>query len=234
MIDLEVSIAGASRVGQTGAVLWQPNSPLTDSTSDVVSHGESQVFQSLGLSSMPWPKDESGYAEALIATGVPGLNAIVLGGRDTRSAAIVGRMKPGDTVLHSTGPNQAAQIQLKEEKRQAAILTEDVEGYTQLILLDGKAQKLQIVANGAAIEIDKSGGISIIDASGAGIIVKDGKTHITGDLIVGNGQNPLKLMVGPPTGSPGGPASVPLMAVKGISVSAAFMLAWHLVKFLVA
>lgn len=234
MINLEVTVAGASKVGSTGAMLWEPVSPITDDTSDVESHGECQVYQSLGLSSMPWQKDDKGYAELLLARGIPGLNAVCLGGRDTRSAAIVGRMKPGDTVLHSTGPNQAAQIQLKEEKRQAVLLTEDASGFTMMVLLDGKNQKAQILASGAIIEVNKQGNISLFDASGGGILIKDGNTHITGELICGNGQSPFKGMLGPPTGSPGGPAAAPLTAVRGVSVGLAFLLFVHLAKFLLA
>lgn len=236
MIEVEVAIGGASKVGSTGAILWQPSSPLTDSESDVESHGESQVYQSLGLSSMNWPKDGNGYAELLIAKGVPGLNAICLGGRDTRSAKIVGKMKPGDTVLHSTGPNQAAQVQLKEEKRQAVLITEDADGFNQMVLLDGKNKKLQILANGAAFEMDKDGGVSLFDSTGkAGIVAKNGKLSLLGNLVIGNGQNPMSLMAGPPTGSPGGPASVPLVAVKGITVALSFaIMSWHLLRFLVA
>ena len=70
-----------------------------------------------------------------------------------------------------------------------------------------------------AVEIDKEGGISFIDSSGGGITCKDGKVTILGELVVGNGQNPFKVMLGPPTGSPGGAASVPMIAAKGISVS---------------
>ena len=234
MTDLDIAILGASKLGANGAPLWSPVLAVGNDTDDVEGFGDCQVFQSLGFYSMPWPKDENGYAQTVIARNVGGRDAVCLNATDTRTANIAGALKPGDTVVCSTGPNQAAQLQLKEAKRQAALLTEDEEGYTQLILLDGKAKKLQIMANGAMVEINKDGNISLIDATGGGILVKDGNTTITGELIVGNGQNPMKVMLGPPIGSPGGPAAAPLFAAKGISVSIALVLFVHLAKFLLA
>ena len=64
--------------------------------------------------------------------------------------------------------------------------------------------------------------------------MKDGVTTITGELVIGIGQNPLKVMLGPAIGSPGGPAAAPMIAAKGLSVSLAFVLFVHFAKFLLA
>ena len=145
MTELDIAILGASKLGANGAPLWSPVLAVGNDNDDVEGFGDCQVFQGLGHYAMPWPKDENGYAQAVIARNVGGRDAIVLGATDTRVANIAGKLKPGDNVFASIGPNQAAQLQLKEEKRQAALLTEDVEGFTQLIMLDGKARKLQIM-----------------------------------------------------------------------------------------
>src|SRR5690349_11024216 len=119
-LNVDIAILGASSVDKkTGVVLWEPIVPITDGDADVEPFGLTAVYQALGFASMPFPKTSDGYAECLVVRHCGGRNAVCLGGRDTRTASVVGNMRPGDTVVHSTGPNQAAQLQLKEEKRQA-------------------------------------------------------------------------------------------------------------------
>lgn len=219
MEQLDLGFLGASKVGASGAAVVQISIGVQDETSDLETFGECPMFQGLGLTSFPYPKDDNGYAECLFARNVGSHNAVLIGARDTRTAKIVGNGKPGDTVVHSTDPSQSAQLQLKGSKRQAALLTEDSSGQTQLVLLDGNAKKLQIYANGSIFEMS-GGGISMFDSTGkAGITLKDGKVNILGNVVFGNGQNPMSLMVGPPIGSPGGTASAALQAVKGITVA---------------
>ncbi len=117
MSDADIALLGASKIGANGSPVWQPAVPITDDSEDLEGFGECQVFQSLGISSLPYQKDENGFAECLVMRNVGGRDAVCLGARDTRSAKIVGNLKPGDTVVHSTGPSEAAQLQLKEEKR---------------------------------------------------------------------------------------------------------------------
>src|SRR4051812_48496861 len=117
-VNIDIAFLGASSVStKTGVPRWEPAVPITDDEQDVVPYGPLAVYQGLGLSSLPYPKDATGYAECVVIRGAGGRAAFCLGGFDTRTASVVGNMKPGDTVLHSTGPNQAAQLQLKEVKR---------------------------------------------------------------------------------------------------------------------
>jgi hypothetical protein len=125
-------------------------------------------------------------------------------------------MKPGDTVVHSTGPAQAAQLQLKEEKRQAVLATKDSRKQTVAIVLDGKNDHIQIAGFGAAVQLDKNGNISMFNASGAGIVIDGDNVTISGNLKLPGMLPGLCLMQGPPTGSPGGPTSVPMQAVQNV------------------
>lgn len=215
MADLDIAILGASKLSEDGAPMWQAVVPITDDTNDVEPMGEADVFQALGVSSRPWQKDANGYAEAVFARNCGGRVAVCLGGRDTRSAKIVGNLKPGDTVIHSTGPEQAAQLQLKESKRQAVLATKDTRGRTMALVLDGKNDKFQIAVLGAMIEIDKNGDMSFTNAQGAGFMIQGGKFHVLAELSLQGMQPGLALMQGPPTGDPSGTA--PLFPVLGVS-----------------
>lgn len=219
MTELDVGILGGSKLDETGSPTWQVSVPITDDTNDVEGFGNSQVFQGLGLSSMPYPKDEDGYAEGIFARNCGGRDAICIGGRDTRSAKILGNLKPGDTVLHSTGPSQAAQVQLKEEKRQVVLVTKDADGFNQILTLDGANKKFQLSVNGAMFEIDPEGGITLTDASGgAGIRIANGQVNVFGRVVLGGGTpNPaMAIMLG--VGQVPGPAAVLLTPAAGVFI----------------
>jgi hypothetical protein len=216
---MPVVILGAAHVTKDGVPLVQAVVPVGNDNDDVESFGECEIMQCLGVTSLPSPKTKAGYAEGLAMEGVSGRDAVIVGARDVRTAKIVGKMKAGDTVVHSTGPNMCSQLQLKEEKRQAVLATKNTEGFDLMVLLDGKKDECQLIAGGNVIKMSKDG-ISLIDSSGkGGIQIQDGVVRIIGELVLpGLSPNPgFKLMMGPPTGSPGGPASLPLMAVKGVT-----------------
>lgn len=215
MSDADIAILGASKLeGESKSALWQTIVPITDDTEDTENLGDLEVYQALGVTSAPWPKDDKGYAEAVVLRDCGGRSAVCVGARDTRSAAIVGRLKPGDTVVHSTGPQQAAQLQLKEAKRQAALLTLDSSKETMAVILDGKNDKLQVIARGAIFEIAKNGDISLANAGGASFLLQGGDVYINGNVHL-NGIPPgMVLMAGPPAGDPTGVA--PLFPVLGV------------------
>jgi len=218
--DADIAVLGASSVGATGCPVWQPVVPLTDDEQDVEGFGQAQVFQALGVSSLPYQKDANGFAECLMLKNVGGRDAVCVGARDTRSGKIVGNLKPGDTVIHSTGPSQSAQLQLKEGKQQAVLVTLDFDGETMAIVLDGKNGKMQIAARGAIWQIEKDGSSTISEPGGAAIHMGGGQINLIGTVVLGGGTaNPAQcIMLGPMTGSPGGAASVPLVPAKGVFI----------------
>lgn len=214
MNRIDIAVLGASRVID-GVTVWQANVPVANDVDDVEPFGELDIFQALGVSSLPFPKDDSGHAEAVFAEDCGGRNAVCLGARDTRNAALVGKLKPGDTTVHSTGPGSVAQCFLKHEKKQAGLATEDANSKSMLFLLDGKNKKAQWTARGAIIEIGEDGSITLTAKGGAAIKLDD-KIYLLGDVSIQGMQPGMVLMQGPPSGSPGGPASVPLMPVMGV------------------
>lgn len=216
MSDVDIAILGASHVTADGVPVSQAVIPLSDETHDVEDFGEIDMMSCLGVSSLPWPKDKAGHAEGVIVRKCGGRDAVCIGGRDTRSAKIVGKMKPGDTVVHSTGPNQAAQLQLKEEKKQAALVSEDSDGHTMMVILDGKNNRLQITGFGNMIELSPDG-ISIVSV---GDVLINGKTvAVMGSVILGGKTpNPTMKIMTAAAPSPGGVASLPMIPAPGVSI----------------
>ena len=107
---------------ETGAPLIGAKQPVTGDD-DVEDFGDIPQMQCLGVSSAPWQADDSGRCEGVVIGGAGSRNGVCVGARDTRTNDIVGNLKPGDTVVHTTGPSKAAQLQLKESKRQALLVT---------------------------------------------------------------------------------------------------------------
>lgn len=123
--------------------------------------GDVPLIQCLGVSSLPYPPDDSGHAEGILLEGVGGLPGVIVSAWDTRTFSLFGNLEPGDTVLHSTGPAKAAQAILKEKKRQAILATKDTNGKQILVILDGKNDKVQVSAFGYIIEMSRAGGINL-------------------------------------------------------------------------
>jgi hypothetical protein len=215
-MSIDLAILGTTSQTDDGVPKIQAVSPIGDTDTDVESFGEIDQFQALGVTSFPWPKTAEGYAEGAIARNVGNRDAILVGGRDTRTAKAIGKGKPGDTILHSTGPTQAAQVQCKEKRRQVVLVTKRKNGEGILVNLDGEGDVIQIMAFGSVFELSPAG-VTMSNGK-ATIALQGGNICLMGNVVLGSKPNPaMKFMMGPPTGSPGGAASVPLMAVPGIT-----------------
>lgn len=209
----DLGILGTSEI-KDGVITWQVNVAVGNDNDDVEPGGNVDVYQGLGLASMPYPKDNTGYAEGVFLRDCGGKDQVCIGARDTRNATLVGRLKPGDTTIHSTGPGSVAQCFLKHGKKQAGLATEDADDKTMMFLLDGKNRKAQLTARGAMIEIGKDGSISLTAKGGAGIIIRDGKVAIIGELALPGMKPGFALAMVPVIGDPSGLA--PLLATTGI------------------
>lgn len=215
-MTIDVAILGASTISKTGTPKIQASTPVDNDDDDTDSFGQLDLFQSLGVTSVPWPKDKDGYAEGAVARGAGNRDGIIVGARDTRTANVVGNIEPGDTIVHSTGPAQAAQVQLKEKRRQVAIVTKRKNDEGIAIVLDGVGDSVQILAFGAVFEM-KPGEITMSNGRGATIALQGGNICLMGNVVLGAAPNPaMRFMIGPMAGSPGGSAAAPLMAAKGI------------------
>lgn len=216
----EIVKLGASQQHETTkAVQWQGINQITGDD-DSESFGSFDVMQCLGVASAPWPADDNGFAEAVIAKNCGNRDAIGLGGRDPRSAKAIGKLRPGDTVVYSTGPEAAAQIQLKESKRQVVGYTKDTDGTGMVIMLDGTNNKFQVMVRGAMIEIDDGGDMSLVNSGGASILLQGGDIYLNGSVHL-SGMNPgmtlvQSLPVQQDPSTTAGFIIVPLMPVLGV------------------
>lgn len=188
--------------------------------------GEIPLMQSVGMTAMPYGKsgdgDETKASEAVVLDNLGGFEAVVVGGRDHRTAKMVGKLSPGDTVLHTTGPNEVAQVQLKEKKRQAMLVTRRKNGEMIVLNLDGLEDVVQLVAFGHLYQMSPDG-IDMSSANGQhGISISNSGVWVRGMVLLG-GQSPIPgmaLMLGPAIGSPGGPAAAPMIPAMGVAIGA--------------
>lgn len=194
-IDI-VTLDGVTIDPTSGAPLVSAKQPITGDD-DVEDFGDAPLMQCLGVSSAPYGKTDEGYCEGVIATGVGARDAVCLGARDTRTAKIIGKLSPGDTVVHTTGPNQAAQLQLKEAKKQAVLVTKGSDGKQILFVLDGKNDKVTLAAFGLAFNFDKATQTaSLMSPNGKnGIVVSDAGVQILGQILH-NAGGPLMVASG--------------------------------------
>lgn len=182
-MDIEIVKLGASKLnGKTKSPQWQAVNDISEEDGDSEDFGDIDVLQGLGLTSMPWPAEGDSYAEGALIRNCGNRNGICIGARDTRSAVALGNVRPGDTVLHSTGPNQAAQVQCKEDKRQVVLFTKDSAGKGMVIVLDGKNDQIQIQGFGMIFEMSKENGIKIDTGKGASIMMDGEDVWINGNV----------------------------------------------------
>ncbi|MEE8425904.1 MAG: hypothetical protein V3S15_01375 [Woeseiaceae bacterium] len=190
--------------------LWQCVDPMDDDDdSDVEHFGELPVYGALGVSSMPWPKTQGGWCESLVARDVDGYDGVVIGARDRRSAVIYGALEQGDTAIHTTGPEQSAQVLLKEKGRSASIVARQADGKQIVLTLDADNKRLQILGMGNAIQLTEDG--ITLDAKSGGITIANGTIQLRGGVVFGSGVGALP-MLQPPAGVP----------IPGIFVSLVF------------
>lgn len=217
MTELNIVTLGATKL-VNGVVTVQALSPLTNAGEDVESYGEIETLSQLGVSSCAAEADDTGHVDAVVCENIGGTNAVCIGAIDRRNAKMYGNLSPGDTCLHATGPHAVSQCLLKAKKRQAILATKDKSDQQMLVILDGKNETVQVMAFGAVLQLSKADGWTCLDDTGKGWRLSGGTLQVTADLHIGGpGALPFKVMLGPPTGSPGGPASVPMIAAMGIT-----------------
>lgn len=219
MADLEsVTLSGATL--KNGVPTISPADPITSSSEDTATFGDTEIQCALGLSAMPAAATEKGQAQGLAAMGVGGANATCISGIDRRNADIYGNLKPGDTALHPTGPNASGLVLCKADKRQIMLAQKGSDEKQILVVLDGKSDKATMTAFGYVVEISRKDGINLASATGTtGIQIKDDIGCLYGAWQYGRERNPLlAIMLGPLVGSPGGAASPQLFPLKGFGV----------------
>ncbi len=216
-MDIEIVKLGSSKLNdKTKSAQWQATNEISEEADDAENFGDIDVLQGLGLTSMPWPADGDKYAEGAVIRNCGNRNGICIGARDTRSASALGNVRPGDTIIHSTGPNQAAQVQCKEDKRQVVLFTKDSSGKGMVVMLDGKNDQIQLQGFGMIFEMSKENGIKIDTGGGASILMQGADLWLNGNIHLKGIPPGMVLQAGPPTGIGAGIASLPTVPVMGI------------------
>jgi hypothetical protein len=94
-------------------------------------------------------------------------------------------MVAGDTALHSTDPDQSAQLLLKGDGRAAALIVKDKSGGQHLLSIDGENKAFALLVSGHAIGVDESG-IHMTSGNGQhGISITNDSVHIKGSVVLG-------------------------------------------------
>jgi hypothetical protein len=196
MSDL-LDIGAAKLDPRTNALLVQAKTTqVSADADDAPDIGDAPMMCALGVTAFPYPADEHGNAQG-IKSDVPGTDGIITAARDTRTATVTAELGPGETCVHSTGPEFDSRLFLKDKL--AAIVVSD----SMSVVIDEKNQKITISCFGAHIEASKDGGC-YMSSGGAMIQVKDGVCTITGQVVLG-GRNPIQPLLMGPSGVAGVP-----------------------------
>lgn len=216
-----VWLNGGERDGTTNA----PNAAAFTPTGDDplnednrIPVGTAPLMPCIGIVAMPYPPDERGHAEGIVALDVGGQPAVCIAGRDTRSFKVCAKMQPGDTGMMSTGPNNAAQVLCKEKKRQVVASVQKKNGKQIMVTLDGENESLQVLANGAIFEINKDGDINASSPNGAhGWSLTNQGSHFRGTVILGGMKPTFAVAQVPPiTGMVIPPGGGTVAAASGV------------------
>jgi hypothetical protein len=219
-----VTLNGGERNKETNAPIAEAFTQLTADATDSENRepaGILPLMSCLGITSLPYPPTKEGHAEGIAAENVGGLPGVCVAGWDTRCAAITANAKPGDTILHSTGPNKAAQVQCKEEKRQVCLLTQKKNKKHGMVLLDGDNEVFQVLFNGAIIQINKEGAVDLIPRNGkCGITLSGDTIHLRcATLNIGGMMPTFGLAQVPPiVGIPAVAIGTPFPCAPGINI----------------
>lgn len=190
---------------KTNALLVQVKSgPCGVDESDAPGVDDMPVLGALGVTAVPWPSNDNGRAQGL-KVDAPGTNGVIAGMRDTRTAAVTAELGPGESCLHSTGPDFDSRFFAKDQL--AAIVVGD----DMALVMDRKEKQITITAFGVHFEISEKNGFMVM-TDGAMLQVGGGSVIATGKVVLG-GRNPIQTMLM----GPGGPATV---AVPGVFAGA--------------
>jgi hypothetical protein len=128
---------------------------------------------------MPWHADDRGNAQGLVEEGVPGHNGVITNMRDARAAGVVQELGPGETAIHSTGPDFDSLVLLK--KQIAAIMVGD----DCAIILDRENQKFAVSCFGMHFEMSPANGITLTTGQGATIQLFGPIASVMGQVVLG-------------------------------------------------
>lgn len=180
-----VDIGSATRDAKTNTVLVQAKSTQVGATpDDAPGFDGAPVFGQLGITAIPWPADDRGNAQGTVDETVPGHNGVITSIRDARAAGIVQELGPGETALHSTGPDFDSLVLLK--KQLAAIMVGD----DCAIVMDRENKKFTVTCFGMHFEISQANGVVMTTGQGATFQLFGGIASLMGQIVLG-GRTPV-------------------------------------------
>jgi hypothetical protein len=175
-----VDIGSARLDPKTNTVLVQAKSAqIGSSEEDAPGFDGAPLFGSLGVTAVPWPKDDRGNAQALVEEGVPGHNGVVTNARDARAAGVVQELGPGETAIHSTGPDFDSVVFLK--KQLLALMVGD----DMAFVMDRESQKVTLTAFGCVLELSSAQGVTITSGGGATVQLFGPIASVMGTVVLG-------------------------------------------------
>lgn len=183
MADL-VDIGSARRDPATNTVLVQAKSTqIGTSPEDAPSFDDTAVYGQLGITAVPWPKDERGNAQGVVDESIPGQSGVITSIRDARAAGIVQELGPGETAIHSTGPDFDSLVLLK--KQLAAIMVGD----DCAIVMDRENKKFTVTCFGLHFEMSEANG-AVLTTGGATFQLFGSVASLMGQIVLG-GRTPV-------------------------------------------
>jgi hypothetical protein len=215
------TIASGERDEDTNLVGLKAYVPLTDDELDVESFGDIDSFQALGVTSVPYPRDQFGHCEGVVLRGCGNTDGVIVGARDERCADVYASLAEGDTCLHSCDPNAVAQVQAKANK-QVVLYTTDKNGKTITLALDGKNNKVQLAIGGGLLEFNVDDErVSIVAPGGKSSIVLEGdKIMLIGTVVLGSAVPVASVASWVSGGAPSTPGATPFNPAPNVFVGA--------------
>ncbi|HUU94561.1 MAG TPA: hypothetical protein VM487_02390 [Phycisphaerae bacterium] len=172
---------------------------------DRVPWGECPNMGALGVTALPYPPSEDGteFAQGVVIPDVGGNVGVIVGGRDSRTAEVYGQLSPGESALHTTGPDFDASVMCKDQ------LVSIMVGDDMCAVFDRKNKVISITGFGCLFEMSEANGVLIGEPDGAGLSLKKGCAWLKGTSYMLGDTPILPPAIGPQPGlvSTGGLAS---------------------------
>ena len=212
-----VDIGAASLDPKTNTVLVQAKSAQIGSTpDDAPGFDNTPVFGQLGVMAVPWGADERGNAQGTVDESIPGHNGVITSIRDARAAGVVQQLGPGETAIHSTGPDFDSLVLLK--KQLAAIMVGD----DCAIVMDRENKRFSVSCFGLHFEMSAANGITMTTGAGATTQLFGAINSVMGQVVLGGRVPTFQVpylavpnvpLVGTPPPPAGGNQALPAMGV---------------------
>lgn len=166
MPEFDVCTMGAATLNAETNVLTVELSNESGLDGDNEPLGTAPMMSCLGVTALPAGPSGTGHADAVVMRPCGPYVAGIIGGSDTRSADVIGQLKPGETAVHNTGGSAA--------KRSRAFFKEDcasiIVGNDLVLMLDRKNSKITITGFGSIFEMSAAQGITMMTKGGKAAI----------------------------------------------------------------